>query len=394
MGLKSFEKSIEESIEENVDFVLCSGDLFDTSRPPIDILERTVESLKKLNNSGIQFYAIEGSHDFSPTDKTMLRVLDSAGLLKRVAKISSSDEHGLRLKFTTDEKTGAKITGIVGRQRTVEESYYNDLDRKWLQDEKGFKIFMFHSAISEFRPEIFQHMESIPLSLLPKGFDYYAGGHVHKTDVFEEGDYGIIAYPGFTFPNDFRELELFEHGHYFLAESNGELEVKRKDLKLAEVVSVKIDADGTKPDELEEKIENKILEKQIENKIVLYRVEGTLKSGQISDINFNSLSKKLREDGARIVRRNTSKLSTKEYEEVKVESSSRSEIEKRLIEEQVGNYSLPDVPEDEREKLTKELMDALDSEKTEGETNTDYKKRIIDAAVKSMKLEDIMGESE
>ena len=34
---------------------------------------------------------------------------------------------------------------------------------------------MFHTALTEFKPEELDSMESQPLSLLPKNFDYYAG---------------------------------------------------------------------------------------------------------------------------------------------------------------------------------------------------------------------------
>ncbi len=393
--MKSFEKSIDESIEEGVDFVICSGDLFDTSRPPIETLERAVDKLRELEERGINFYAIEGSHDFSPTDKTMLRVLESAGLLTRVAKRGQSDSDKLRLKFTVDEGTGAKITGVIGRQRALEESYYNNLDREFLEREDGFKIFVFHSAISEYRPQIFQHMKSIPLSLFPKNFDYYAGGHVHKPDVFEEEGYGTIAFPGFTFPHDFRELEMFGNGGFYMVNrENGKMEVERRKLELAEVVSVSIDAEDKTPEEVERSIEEKVLDENLEDKILLYRVEGTMKSGQISDINFNSLSAKFRSEGAKVVKRNANKLSTSAYEEVKVESSSRTDLEERLVNEHAGNHELLDLSVEEREDLTLDLMDALDQEQMEDETKKNYRKRVREDAVESLQIGPLLEEEE
>ncbi|NIQ06662.1 MAG: exonuclease SbcCD subunit D, partial [Candidatus Korarchaeota archaeon] len=77
----AFERALDICKEEAVDFVLISGDLFDTSRPPIDILKRAVANFRDLREHGISLYVIQGSHDFSPTGKTFLHVLEEAGLL-------------------------------------------------------------------------------------------------------------------------------------------------------------------------------------------------------------------------------------------------------------------------------------------------------------------------
>ncbi|KXB00668.1 hypothetical protein AKJ41_03815 [candidate division MSBL1 archaeon SCGC-AAA259O05] len=74
--------------------------------------------------------------------------------------------------------------------------------------------------------------------------------------MFEEGggeeEYGTIAFPGFTFPNDFRELETFGHGGFYTVKGGKEnLEVERIPLELAEVVSITVDAENRTPDEVE-----------------------------------------------------------------------------------------------------------------------------------------------
>ena len=47
-----------------------------------------------------------------------------------------------------------------------------ELDLKNLEEEEGFKIFMFHTALTELKPKNLERMDSAPISLLPKGFDY------------------------------------------------------------------------------------------------------------------------------------------------------------------------------------------------------------------------------
>ena len=103
---------------------------------------------------------------------------------------------------------------MLGKRGTLEKSFYEQLDREYLEQEikkqPGYHIFMFHSALNEFKPENAQAQESMPVSLLPRGFNYYAGGHVHTVFHRDEtaNSYGIITYPGPTFPCDFKEIDV------------------------------------------------------------------------------------------------------------------------------------------------------------------------------------------
>src|SRR3989344_5308317 len=97
LGINVFEKAIDKCIEENVAFVLISGDLFNTSLPSIELISSVAKELRKLRDNDIEVYIIPGSHDFSPSGKTMLDVLEKAGLLINVFKIKDN-----KLEFTLD----------------------------------------------------------------------------------------------------------------------------------------------------------------------------------------------------------------------------------------------------------------------------------------------------
>jgi DNA repair exonuclease SbcCD nuclease subunit len=73
VGYKVFTKAIETFIEEKVDFVVISGDLYDISNPKVDVVDLATKNFKKLADHGIPIYGIMGSHDFSPSDKSMIR---------------------------------------------------------------------------------------------------------------------------------------------------------------------------------------------------------------------------------------------------------------------------------------------------------------------------------
>jgi len=148
LGSRAWIAAIRMCLDKKVDFVLISGDLFNTSVPPIESLKLAVMQLKKLKDAGIPVYTIAGSHDFSASGKTMLEVLEEAALVRNVCR-GSVEGDKLRLDFTVDPETGAKITGMIGKKGMLEKKYYEDLFRQNLEAENGFKIFMFHTAFQK-----------------------------------------------------------------------------------------------------------------------------------------------------------------------------------------------------------------------------------------------------
>ena len=376
---KVFAKTIDEIKEKKADFLLIAGDLFNTSLPAIDKLKEVVSKLKELQDAGIPAYIIAGSHDFSPSGKTMVEVLEEAGLVINVVR-GEVAENKLKLKFTSDEKTGAKITGMLGKKGGLDKKYYEDLDKENLEKEEGYKIFMFHTALTEFKPEGMEKMDSAPLSLLPKGFDYYAGGHVHYIFEKKEEGYGLITYPGALFPNSFSELEKWKHGGYYLITDEG---YSYNPVIIHEVESIIINSEHYNPEELEKEIMTEIDKKDMKDKIVTIRVKGTLESGRITDIHFKELIDKCHEKGAYAVLKNTNALTTKELEEIKTERfEDAAEAEEKLIKEHLGQIKAGFDEED----TAKKLMKALDSEKMEGEKNLDYEKRILEEIRKIITL--------
>ena len=195
---EAFTKAVDYCINNNIDFVIIAGDLFNTSLPSITHLKETTKKLKELKDKEIPVYIVAGSHDFSASGKTMLDVLEHAGLVINVAKGEVIDDK-LKLKFTIDKKTGAKLTGLIGKKGMLEKSYYESLDKANLENEEGYKIFLFHSLLSEFKPTDMEKVDSQPLSLLPKNFNYYAGGHPHFVFNRKKNVMVIFVIPGLCF---------------------------------------------------------------------------------------------------------------------------------------------------------------------------------------------------
>ncbi len=378
INARAFEKAVDLCIEKNVDFILIAGDLFNTSLPSVDGLKLAVKKLKELKDRNIPVYIIAGSHDFSPSGKTMLDVLEHAGLFVNVAK-GEEVEGKLRLNFTVDEKTGAKITGLLGKRGGLEKGYYEYLLKEELEKEEGYKIFLFHSLLSELKPRELEKADSQPLSLLPKNFNYYAGGHPHIVKDAEIEGYGKIVYPGPLFPNNFKELEELGNGGFYIVEDN---KVEFEPIVIYNTFNILIDAKHKTPQAVRDEIMEQIEGKEFNDTIVTIRVSGVLESGKSSDIDFKDIFDRLYEKSAYFVMKNTNALVAKEFEEIKIDAYNIEDMEERIIKEHIGQIKV----ELDEVKITKELMRILSIDRDEGEKVADFEKRVRDEVENILEL--------
>ena len=379
----AFIMAVDKCIKEKVDFILIAGDLFNTSLPRLDNLKTVVTKFKQLKDLDIPVYIVPGSHDYSPSGKTILDILEEAGLFINVFK-GTAENGKLKLNFTVDKKTGAKITGILGKRGALEKIYYEKLITEHLERENGYKIFLFHSGIDELKPKEMENIISQPLSLLPKGFDYYAGGHVHIVDDKQIEGYGRIAYPGPLFPNSFAELEKLEGGGFYIVE-NGSL--RWEPIRIYNIEKMQIDCNHKTPEQVKDEILNYFKNKELNNTIVLIRLHGVLESGKPSDIDFKEIFNAIYDKSAYFVMKSSHAVSSKEFEEIKTDARNVEDIESFLIKEHLGQIKLESLNLENEEELIKNLMKILSTEKQEGETVPDFEKRVREEVGRILEME-------
>jgi DNA repair protein SbcD/Mre11 len=375
LNLNTFSETIDTIIAENVDFVLISGDLFNTAVPSIEALKLVTEKLHQLKMADIPVYGIAGSHDYSATGKSMLEVLEKAKLFQNVMK-GDVVEGKIKLSFTRDEKTEVKLCGIYGRRGALEKKYYEDLDYESIEKETGEKIFLFHSGIKEFDPE--NHGESQSLSFLPKGFRYYAGGHVHFRFAKKLEEYGTIVFPGPTCPNNYKEILELKSGSFCIVSVNEEdkkVIVETKTTKFPEVLHVDISGENLSTTKIGEEFTEKT--KNASNKLVLVTIKGKLEAGSITDF-----SKLIVCPEAFSTLRNTSQLKNPEFEKEMTEHRDINEIEKEVISEHIEESTLNDREGKEmlKEKQIEIILASLTrlaQTKLDGETSADFEERIV-----------------
>ncbi len=352
----SFQMAVDACIKEKLDFVLIAGDLFDSPYPPIDTLKQTFAEFKKLKDKKIPCFIIAGSHDYSVSGKTFLDVLEKAGFCKNVENFEEKDGF-LILNPVVYE--GVAIYGYPGRKSSLE---IKDLRKIKLNDAPGmFKILILHTTIDKARGTL--PVDAIESERLPE-VDYYALGHLHMD--FQHQNF---VYPGPIFPNNFAELEDLHHGGFYIVDTDSEKNLKKIDLKIKEVEPIEVEVrDAVRATE---QIISEINKRDIEDKILLLRVSGELETGKHSDIKFQQIGEHVKNKGAYFMLRNTHNLKVKEPE-IEIEISQTENIE----EEAIKLYSQENPSE--FNKLIPQLINSFSTEKQEGETNENFRNRVIE----------------
>ncbi len=364
LNFESFKKTIDICLKSKLDFILFSGDLFDSAYPPIEILKETFGQFKRLKEAEIPCFIIAGSHDYSVSGKTFLDVLEKAGFCKNAFQ-SEQKEEAIYLQPIIHKNIA--IYGYPGKKSGLEVS---ELKKVKLNEAPGmFKIFMLHTTMEQVIGNL--PIEYLKKEELPKA-DYYALGHIHTTSINEK-----FVYPGPLFPNNFQELRDLKQGSFCIVDTNSSQQIENIKIPTKKVEHIEIELDngitGT------EKIISKLNERSLEDKIVLLKVKGELEKGKNSDIKFQKIEEFVKNNGAYFMLKNSHDLNTKEYD-TNIEIKDEKNIEKETIEK----YSQEN-PSDFN-KLIPSLMQALSIEKQEDEKTDIFNNRLIEEIKKILEF--------
>ncbi len=187
-----FGELVDKTIELEPDFMILAGDIFEHARPSNSTLEVAIINFRRLRDAGIPVLAVDGSHDSAPNliTSTILNPLDSAGLIWYLPRHEgacwrndSCYVYGIP-NFRTARKTQEELPAFLEKNKPA-------------PDPSLFNILVFHMAldIPAIKPPKME-AEASPESL-PEGFNYYAGGHIHKPykSSFKNG---LLVYSGGT----------------------------------------------------------------------------------------------------------------------------------------------------------------------------------------------------
>ena len=191
---KSFRKIIDLCLNEKVDFLIISGDIFDSENKSLAAQLKFVSELKRLSENGIYTYFICGNHD------PLSSWLEDLQLPENVFRFNSSKVGNITHR--KDNNPVADIYGISYQNKVVNKNLANKY--QLISDPAPISIAVLHATIGKPGP----HANYAPFRIedvAGKGFDYWALGHIHKRQIIHEPN-PTIAYPGNPQGRDFGEI--------------------------------------------------------------------------------------------------------------------------------------------------------------------------------------------
>ncbi|MBT7252556.1 MAG: DNA repair exonuclease [Candidatus Nitrosopelagicus sp.] len=389
-----FEKILDECITRKVNFILIPGDLFHVNIPEMRIQKFAFAKFRQVHDAGIPIYVVYGSHDFSPVSNSVIDLLAEIGYIRKVTNATSHEEGKISLKCLIDEKTGTKITGLSGLKVGKDREWYEKLDRSSLEAEQGLKIFLFHGGISDMKTDSGIDGDQMPLSLLPKGFSYHAGGHMHKFNHQSFDEYSNVVYPGTPFAGYHADLEDNANGQkrgFVLVEFDDEIKsVDFIEIENTKYEIIEVDANNRKAESVNQELSEKTADIDVVNKVVIVKIQGELMSGKTADIDVSIVRDNLNDKDALVVNVSKNQLTSKEYSITEAKGSNKEEIEINVFSENIGQlkFDYPELLDKSGIKLASKLLQELGQSKLENENKNEYIPRIRDSALALLGLDD------
>ena len=196
---KAFLTLINTAIEYHVDFVLISGDIFDSSHQLIQEKIFLKEQFQRLAQAGIYTYLIHGNHDYGRFTE------DWNNDWVKVFKEEVSTEI---LKTSSGESVA--ISGFSYDTRWITESMAMHFPlRNSLVD---YHLGMYHGQTRTASDSSTAYAPFKVSDLEKLHYDYWALGHIHR--AMDLDSYGKIAYSGTIQGRSFKEMG--EKGFYVI----------------------------------------------------------------------------------------------------------------------------------------------------------------------------------
>jgi DNA repair exonuclease SbcCD nuclease subunit len=203
----AFREVVDKTLELKPDFMIIAGDLFHHARPSNVTLESAITNFRRLKEARIPVLAVDGGHDAAPNvvTGTILNPLDSAGLIHYLPRHDGAC-------WRNEKCYVYGVPNFRTRRRTDEQLPLFLEQKKPSPDPSLFNVFVFHMALD--LPKVtpsYIEAEASP-ELIPEGFNYFAGGHVHKP-LSSKFKNGLLVYSGCTETVSYEDADI-EKGFY------------------------------------------------------------------------------------------------------------------------------------------------------------------------------------
>lgn len=182
---QSFQKIVDQAIENEVDFVLLSGDLYNTQKINIQAQSTFIKQLQRLNQVEIPVFLIRGNHDYLTEGTQTLALPLPENVYTYSAEVTT---HMIETK-------GNKKVAVSGF------SY----DSQWVHERKikaypqrlqnvDMHIGMLHGDAENTTTINGNYAPFTVDELRQKNYDYWALGHIHQRQQLST--HPLAIYPG------------------------------------------------------------------------------------------------------------------------------------------------------------------------------------------------------
>ena len=224
----SFDRAVELAISEKPDFVIHTGDLFDSYRPHPRAFVRAFESLVKLAEREIPILIIEGNHELGP-DVARKRMVSPLANLESLFSRVGYGRMFLRLNARVERVGDVVIAGMpYSSSRSDVLGAIDSLERK-AREYKCPSVLMIHQGVEGLIRTFYPELTFSDVART--GFDYVAMGHYHNK-VVERAGRRCFAYAGSTEVVEPREAFLPDGKKYMLSVEVGSDGVNVREIAL------------------------------------------------------------------------------------------------------------------------------------------------------------------
>ncbi len=177
---QKIEEVINQAISEHhVDFIIHSGDFFNRSKPPPEVVDRGVKPFQLAAKRGIPIFIIPGNHERSKLPLGLLPFSnDNINLFSKPCSY-------------TFKKNGfsIKLTGFPYIRHNIKKNFSSILKKAWINSlgrnpiKPDYSILVTHQLIEGSRIEHYTFrsgQDVVSFRQIPKLLNYVACGHVHR----------------------------------------------------------------------------------------------------------------------------------------------------------------------------------------------------------------------
>ncbi len=284
---RTFDEIVAKTIDLKPDFMIIAGDIFHHARPSNVTLEAAIKNFGELREAGIPVLVVDGSHDAAPNmiTGTILNPLDAAGLLYYLPRHNGA--------CWRNEK--CYVYGVPNyrtRPKTEEQLPLFLENNKPSPSSELFNVFVFHMALDLPSVKPPQMEAEAPPELLPEGFNYYAGGHVHKhtKNGFKSG---ILAYSGSTETVYYDDAWLQKGFYHVKVDEKNEVKIRHMKLECPRrFIVLENDYTGMTPTKITDISVRQIRENDEKDVIIIPVLKGVLPAeANRSEIDLSQIRK-------------------------------------------------------------------------------------------------------